>query len=1099
MWTSTLVHHDTGLEFHTFYHPYSSVYVQNLNQSAIAGLMESDTTLPSDNGTTFETTYNPNFLRGFVQKPADFSTRTYYKENVCFDVYGANSLYNWELFFHAPLYIATRLSKNGRFEEAMKWFHYIFDPTTDAPPGPGESEVSRYWKVLPFKTTPAQSLEDWFRSLAPNTDPNTENAVIGEWRDHPFDAHLVASNRPLAYMKHVVIKYVENLIAWGDFLFRQDTMESVNEALQIYVIANHILGPRPQFVPKRGEIKAESYKSLEKKWDDFSNALVELENIFPYSSEAPVSNPSTGTNLLGVGSALYFCIPPNDKLLEHWDTVADRLFKIRHCQNLEGVERRLALFAPPIEPGALIQAASQGLSLGSILADLSSPPPIYRFTYLIQKANEFCSDIKALGNALLAALEKKDAEELSRLRASHETQMLELMTGIKERQLLDAKAGQENLLKARATASFRLQNYLDLIGNTSVTVSAAPSVSAELTADSALPADTAIVTLQTGVDDSLVESGESGVKLIPREKAEIDNLDTARGWQIAAQVCEGLASIVHVIPTVSADGKPFGVGVGASWGGTQLGNALSAGGKVLDFIGGFSTHAAVMAQKMASYIRREQDWTLQANLAAKEIIQLDKQITAADIRVQIAQKELENHKQQIENAIAIEDLLQSKFTTQELYQWMKEELYAVYKQAYNLAYDMAKKTEKAYKYETGVDTASFIQYGYWDNSKQGLVAGEKLQLALRQLEKSYLEENRRELEVTKSVSLARLDPLALIQLRETGKCYVSLPEELFDLDFRGHYFRCIKGVRLSIPCVAGPYTSVSCSLHLLNNTIRINTSMNSSGNYEHENDDGVWIDDDRFRTAHVPVAAIATSTGQSDSGTFEFNFRDERYLPFERAGAVSEWEIELSTEKDLRQFDYSTIADVILHLNYTARWQGGIFKEKATNYIKDFLANVADLTEQPLAQMFSLKHDFPTEWYKFLHPAAVGAEQIMNFTVGKERLPFFVQDRNVVIEKIELFAKCTQASTYKAILSYVNQDGDTVTSAEISLPQNSTYGGLNKATLNATDAGLSLEEFDIAKIVSIKLKRSTAADYTKLTTNPDEVQDIFIAIHYKLG
>jgi len=57
-------------------------------------------------------------------------------------------------------------------------------------------------------------------------------------------------------------------------------MESVNEALQIYVIANHILGPRPQFVPKRGEIKAESYKSLEEKWDDFSNALVELENIF---------------------------------------------------------------------------------------------------------------------------------------------------------------------------------------------------------------------------------------------------------------------------------------------------------------------------------------------------------------------------------------------------------------------------------------------------------------------------------------------------------------------------------------------------------------------------------------------------------------------------------------------------------------------------------------------------------------------------------------------------------------------------------------------------------------------------------------------------
>ena len=80
---------------------------------------------------------------------------------------------------------------------------------------------------------------------------------------------------------------------------------------------------------------------------------------------------------------------------------------------------------------------------------------------------------------------------------------------------------------------------------------------------------------------------------------------------------------------------------------------------------------------------------------------------------------------------------------------MKEQLFAVYKQSYNLAYDMAKKAEKAYKYELGRETGSFIQYSYWDNSKQGLVAGEKLQLALRQLEKSYLEENRRELELSK--------------------------------------------------------------------------------------------------------------------------------------------------------------------------------------------------------------------------------------------------------------------------------------------------------------------------------------------------------------
>ncbi|MBK6642994.1 MAG: hypothetical protein IPG39_18085 [Bacteroidetes bacterium] len=73
-------------------------------------------------------------------------------------------------------------------------------------------------------------------------------------------------------------------------------------------MANHILGPRPEFVPKRGVIKAETYDSLKGKLDDFGNALVEMENIFPYSSDVPVSSGSTSPGLLGIGSALYFCI-----------------------------------------------------------------------------------------------------------------------------------------------------------------------------------------------------------------------------------------------------------------------------------------------------------------------------------------------------------------------------------------------------------------------------------------------------------------------------------------------------------------------------------------------------------------------------------------------------------------------------------------------------------------------------------------------------------------------------------------------------------------------------------------------------------------------
>ncbi|MBK6642997.1 MAG: hypothetical protein IPG39_18100 [Bacteroidetes bacterium] len=170
----------------------------------------------------------------------------------------------------------------------------------------------------------------------------------------------------------------------------------------------------------------------------------------------------------------------------------------------------------------------------------------------------------------------------------------------------------------------------------------------------------------------------------------------------------------------------------------------------------------------------------------------------------------------------------------------------------------------------------------------------KLQLALRQLETSYLEENKRELELTKSVSMAMLNPLTLQELRTTGKCFLSIPEELYDLDYQGHYFRRIKSVSLSLPCIAGPYTTVNCTLRLLKNSVRSNTSMSEAEKYEHNNDEGIWTEDTRFKESNVPAKAIATSTGQRDSGMFELSFRDERYLPFEGAGAISEWEIELT-------------------------------------------------------------------------------------------------------------------------------------------------------------------------------------------------------------
>ena len=75
-----------------------------------------------------------------------------------------------------------------------------------------------------------------------------------------------------------------------------------------------------------------------------------------------------------VGPTLYFCIPRNDKLLGYWDTVADRLFKIRHCMNIEGVVRQLPLFEPPIDPALLVQGGSGRARHRQRDRRLSTPP-----------------------------------------------------------------------------------------------------------------------------------------------------------------------------------------------------------------------------------------------------------------------------------------------------------------------------------------------------------------------------------------------------------------------------------------------------------------------------------------------------------------------------------------------------------------------------------------------------------------------------------------------------------------------------------------------------------------------------------------------------
>jgi hypothetical protein len=194
---------------------------------------------------------------------------------------------------------------------------------------------------------------------------------------------------------------------------------------------------------------------------------------------------------------------------------------------------------------------------------------------------------------------------------------------------------------------------------------------------------------------------------------------------------------------------------------------------------------------------------------------------------------------------------------------MVGEISTTYFQCYQLVYDMAKKAEKGYRYELGLPSSDFVQFGVWDSFRKGLLSGDRLYLSLKQMEKSYMDQNRREYEITKHVSLLQLAPLALIQLKETGSCTVELPEMLFDVDYPGHYMRRIKTVSLTVPCVVGPYTGVNCTLTLLRSKTR--TSAVDAGTYVKDMD----VENPRVATNFSATESIATSSAQNDSGLFE--------------------------------------------------------------------------------------------------------------------------------------------------------------------------------------------------------------------------------------
>jgi len=1018
------------------YHAYVGLFIRELSGGGIDRLYRRE--LQLDPASVQAGKATAPFSFNVYYEPNGNVLQKYPTEGVDFERHAGYAIYNWELFFHVPFAIGDALRRNQRFEEAKRWFEYVFDPTSASK----DAVPQRYWVTKPFYKMTAldywqQRIENLMKLINIGDDAAEEQVI--QWRRNPFEPHIIAGLRPVAYQRAIVMRYIDNLIEWGDQLFRQDTMESVNEATQLYVLAAELLGPRPEIVPRNDEAAPMTYADMADSLDSFSNVVAAAENALPpVQVDAPV-DPSIPK--LPILPSLYFCIPPNEQLLGYWDRVADRLFKVRHCMNIEGVVRQLALFAPPIDPGLLVKAAAAGLDLGSVLNETSAPLPPYRFRIILRQAVELARTVQALGADLLACLQLRDADKLDLLRAGAERKLQDQVRAVQQK-MIDEAAQQIEVLDAnRAVVKLRQDYY-------------------------------------GGLTDQLMNAWE--ITSMALTAASV----VAQGVALALESTSGAA---HAVVDLQFGGSGAGGSPHATvkFGGENVGKAAAGWARVAKVAAAVLQTGAQMASITAQYQRRKEDWQFQHDLAGKDLATIDAQVVAANIRKELATLNKTNHETVATAAADVDAFLHSKFTNTELYDWMIAQVSTTYFQAYQLAYTVAKRAERCFRRELGLRDSSYVQFGYWDSLKKGLHAADKLLFDLHRMEAAYLAQHERELELTKHISLVQIDPYALVQLRTTGECTISLPELLFDLDNPGHYQRTIKSVGVTVPCVVGPYTGVPLTLTLLDNHYR--DSTNTSPQYARQSGDDIRFVDDMGG-----LQAIVTSGAQNDPGMFERRMEDDRYLPFEGAGAISTWKLRLNPVYP--QFDYRTISDVVLHLHYTARDGGATLAAAAAASAKSSLNSIALAESRSgLYRLVSARQEHGTAWHKFLNPGT-GQDQVLTVDTPPEAFAFFTNGMDIKVTGIDVLAKLADSGDYTLVVIRPGASAQTVT-----MQTDPLLGGLHrwsadplapKASIGRAPASLPYPQW------TFKLQKAGATDFRSL--EPDEIDDLVLVLRYEV-
>jgi hypothetical protein len=739
--------------------------------------------------------------------------------------------YLWEIFFHIPLLIASRFATEQRFEEAEKWYKYLFSSAgyrdengevlTDTQGNP------RYWNCWPLQQDTGW---DALAEMAATTDPD-----------------IIATTDPMHYKLAVFRHTLDLLMARGDACYRQLERDTLAEAKMYYVQAQQLLGPRPDI-------------RLSNSWLDPELAAEAARIAAPATRR---DAPLTFVQWLRAGDAVEagdgsFLPPYNDVLMGYYDKLAIRLYNLRHNLSLDGQPLSLPLFATPSDPAELYRQQSGGNGVQGDFNLAANTETGWRYPLLAEHARSAVSLLTQFGSSLLSALERRDNEQMTLLLQRHQTEVLSCQREIAQKNRDSLLASYDSLVKAKDSATLRVNHYRTLL-------------------DKGLNDEETIAQAFRGASAGL------NLLMIP------------------------LASTAGILSNTPNT-------VGTSFGGQDNGGTLHGIVQAGQFGIAASDHLATLHEVGAGYIRREEEWQLQHDIAEKEVSQLDDQIKSLDEQLTMLDKQIALHETEAAQAQAVLDLQSSRFTGQALYNWMVGRLATLYYQMYDATVPVCMQARVALQRELGSDRGTMLfRQAVWNDLYQGLLAGESLATELQKLDNLWLQTAAQGLESTRTVSLAALRgetnlreavasildgdadtaEQASLALTGDGIFTATLDLSVLGLDTRYNLSgknRFIKSIAVTLPTLLGPYQDIEASLT-------------------------------------APDGTVATlSHGMQDNGRFVTSLEDSRFLPFEGMDpdkltlTLSVFRVKDDSEEPDVQYDIvRNLSDIIFHIRYIMR------------------------------------------------------------------------------------------------------------------------------------------------------------------------------------